>query len=641
MKTFILACCCILAAAWARAQIINVPGDFPTIQQGINAANTGDTVLVAEGVYFERINFMGKKPLTVASRFILDGNKEHIVNTVIDGSMIPYANNASVVYFILGEDTTSTLCGFTIRNGRGTLCHGYGTMTRTGGAIYISGSGARIANNHITQNRVCYNPLANNVNYFYGGAIATEFEASDEWVILEHNTIDYNHCIGGKDEAAAGGVFITCNALITDNDISNNTCTGQLGSSALGGGLVCATLPEWNAPASVLIANNTIENNHVEAAQTYGVYGGGLMQFVTGKFQGNDVMDNIAISGNTGGGVGGFGLYNPQEGSIVRDNTFARNSSNTWSGGLNIEKTEAHTEMWGIVVENNYFLENHAHEGGAMTVFNVPVCLFNNVFTGNSADYRAGGILAWKDYNMSFPYMIRLINNSFRANTSQYGGAVYSVKSKPLVVNTIFYDNIAGMGADLYVPLGKDTAEVAYSNIDFSKVYGRYKDRGGNMCEDPLFDNSQLLTLLPESPCMNAGIETYTCACGMVQCCPGYDIDGIPRPENGAVDIGAHELLFAGIPVPAPDKPAQWCKVYPNPAADQVNFEYELTESGHYLLEVFDVTGKLVATLLNSDQSLGRHLLQWDAGALMPGIYFYRLSGEGQRAMTSGNFIRL
>ena len=127
------------------AQIIHVPGDQPTIQDGIIAAVPGDVVLVAEGTYYENINFMGKA-ITVASHYYQDGKKKHINKTIIDGSQPSDPDFGSVVYFMSGEDTNSVLCGFTITGGTGTvqIFPGFPTM-RQGGGIICLASGA---NNH-------------------------------------------------------------------------------------------------------------------------------------------------------------------------------------------------------------------------------------------------------------------------------------------------------------------------------------------------------------------------------------------------------------------------------------------------------------------------------------------------------------
>ena len=60
MKRFLILCVSILALFISnslQARIIHVPADSSTIQAGINGAMDGDTVLVARGHYYERINF--------------------------------------------------------------------------------------------------------------------------------------------------------------------------------------------------------------------------------------------------------------------------------------------------------------------------------------------------------------------------------------------------------------------------------------------------------------------------------------------------------------------------------------------------------------------------------------------------------
>lgn len=105
------------------AATIHVPANQPTIQAGIDAAIDGDTVLVAEGHYYERISYLGKA-ITVASEFLLDSDTTHIANTIIDGdtAVIPIVGGIdNVVRFVTGEDTTSVLTGLTIQNGTNTV----------------------------------------------------------------------------------------------------------------------------------------------------------------------------------------------------------------------------------------------------------------------------------------------------------------------------------------------------------------------------------------------------------------------------------------------------------------------------------------------------------------------------------------
>jgi len=100
------------------AQVLDVPGDYPTIQQAINAAANGDTVLVAEGTYYENLQ-IDSLSIVLGSHFMIDGDTSHISRTIIDGSQPVNTDLASVIWVKFSQDTT-VICGFTITGGYGT-----------------------------------------------------------------------------------------------------------------------------------------------------------------------------------------------------------------------------------------------------------------------------------------------------------------------------------------------------------------------------------------------------------------------------------------------------------------------------------------------------------------------------------------
>ena len=72
---------------------------------------------------------------------------------------------------------------------------------------------------------------------------------------------------------------------------------------------------------------------------------------------------------------------------------------------------------------------------------------------------------------------------------------------------------------------------------------------------------------------------------------------------------------------------------YPNPFSNTTNISYQLPEKSNVNLSVFDITGKVVKTLVNQSQQAGQYNINFDAGNLQSGIYYYRLV-TGNRAET-------
>jgi hypothetical protein len=89
--------------------MINIPIDYPTIQQGINESVDGYTIIVQPGTYFENIDLRGRNIL-LGSLFLTTRELTYISLTIIDG-----ASAGPVVIFPWPEDTTCVLAGFTLR----------------------------------------------------------------------------------------------------------------------------------------------------------------------------------------------------------------------------------------------------------------------------------------------------------------------------------------------------------------------------------------------------------------------------------------------------------------------------------------------------------------------------------------------
>jgi hypothetical protein len=69
---------------------------------------------------------------------------------------------------------------------------------------------------------------------------------------------------------------------------------------------------------------------------------------------------------------------------------------------------------------------------------------------------------------------------------------------------------------------------------------------------------------------------------------------------------------------------------YPNPFNPSTKISFSIPKAGPAKLQVYDILGREVATLLDKTMSAGNHEVNFDGVNLNAGIYFYRLQSEGQ-----------
>ena len=127
----------LMASSAALAVDYVVPGDYPNIQEAVNAASSGDVITVAAGTWPGRLDFRGKN-LTVRSS---DGPEA----TTIDSNGV-----ASGVLFRTEEGPGAVLEGFTVTGGTGSL-HNNESFT-LGGGIAVVSSAPTIRNCILTKN---------------------------------------------------------------------------------------------------------------------------------------------------------------------------------------------------------------------------------------------------------------------------------------------------------------------------------------------------------------------------------------------------------------------------------------------------------------------------------------------------------
>ena len=110
--------------------------------------------------------------------------------------------------------------------------------------------------------------------------------------------------------------------------------------------------------------------------------------------------------------------------------------------------------------------------------------------------------------------------------------------------------------------------------------------------------------------------------------------DELQLDGTGIFRIEVSVNVSTGIPHPERDLPmsVELSQNYPNPFNPTTNISFALPQSGDVRIEVYNIQGQKVATLITENKPAGRHSITFDASRLASGVYIYRMqvtTGEG------------
>lgn len=321
--------------------------DETSIQQAINDAKNGDTVLVADGIYTGEFN----------TNLTWDGNKKHITvksengpeNCIIDCE----GSNRAFSFDFTSQNENDVIEGFTIKNGY----VGYGA------GINCEGVSPNLTNCIFELNRAyygggvgCYGASPTITNCVFTG---NEVDESGGGIFCENSSPTITDCTFTGNEAYWDGGGIAC---CDESSPSITNCIITENGAFWGGGISCYE-------ASPTITNCTIKENDAEES------GGGIdCYFSSPAITGCTIKENFCEEeeGSAGGGISCYNSFPTIASCVIEEN------GAFWGGGIaailgdmveQVGTKSSEETSFSITISDCMIKENLGVFGAGITIF--------------------------------------------------------------------------------------------------------------------------------------------------------------------------------------------------------------------------------------------------------------------------------
>lgn len=420
------------------------------------------------------------------------------------------------------------------------------------------------------------------------------------------------NCIitGNTTNTHGGGVYVHrgspsfFNCEISDNHavmVSGGVSTSNGSVVSMTGCQIVGNSSGWYGGGLVIGEGSILNDCLISGNRSKSGSGGGIV------CAGHVVLESCLINRNTAQVNGGGVFVSGEEGGganaeflncIISDNRSLYGSG----GGIYSEGNPTLTgcKIWGNVAEDG--------NGGGMSLEGSPK-LFGCLVVDNIANKYGGGLYCTPTDSARVK-RCSIIGNSAKVN----GGGIYSYgRMLSLTQNIIAFSR---KGAGLYC-YGDNSGVIIWQCDVFGNEGGDQIcgiEVGGNFSADPLFCDlaSGNMELDFGSPCLlGPGPNYFVIGAEGLGDCSVAPVEDVDLPDSAL-----SELLGQN---------------HPNPFNPRTAIPFYLESSGTPRLQIFDLGGRRVRTLLAGDLiEAGQREIIWngrdDSGHSVPsGIYFYRL----------------